>query len=179
MRAARALAVAAPLALALCLWAPRAEAQNNNLNLEMLGVLLAPPAVAALICDFVTIGTLTTGHAYRGSTITGTIMGGVTTLFSFLAMAIALTSPNLFPVWIPASSVGLALGLGSVLVNIYGIAHPPPPEPEPARRLDLPSGGYRGRDPRSGAGRERVRFYPSVWVDRGGAGALGTIAVAL
>jgi hypothetical protein len=171
MRLNRSMRLAAPLALALCVAAPEARAQfgSGSSDYVLMSILVAPPALASLICDIVSVATLTNGYAYRGSAVTGTVFGGVTTLLSFLALVAGLTSSGVFEFWVPVGSVGIAMGLGSVLLGIYAITHPPPDKPG---TIDGP------RAPQVRAPGE-VTFLPTVFAARGGFGAAGLLTVSL
>lgn len=165
MKPARAVRLAAPLALALCLAAPEAKAQfGGGGDAAILMVLIAPPAVAALIFDTVNVATLANGYAWRGSAITGTVFGGVTTLLSFLALAAGLTGASTWEYFVPIGATGIALGLSSVLLGVYGLTRPPPPGPG-ARVAARASG--------------EVTFLPTVYAVRGGLGAAALLSVSL
>jgi hypothetical protein len=81
-----------------------------------------------------------------------------------------LTSSGVFEFWVPVGSVGIALGLGSVLLGIYGITRPPPDKPG---SIDGPRAPQVHRRP------GEVTFLPTVLTARGGFGAAGLLTVTL
>jgi hypothetical protein len=177
MKTTRAVRLAAPLALALCLAAPEANAQfGNSGDLAILAVLIAPPALASLIFDVVNLGTLANGHAFRGPAISGTVFGGVTTLLSFLALAAGVTSSSAYEYFIPLGATGVALGLSSVLLGVYAITRPPPPS---SPRSHIESGGPVDHQVPGTRASGDVIFAPSVYAVKGGLGAAAMLNVAL
>jgi hypothetical protein len=165
--------LAAPLALALCLAAPQARAQSSGSgDLAVLAVLIAPPALASLIFDTVNLVTVAGGYSYRGSAISGTVFGGVTTLLSFLALAAGLTSSFSYEYFVPLGATGVALGLSSVLLGVYSLTRPPPPT-EVRTGLNAPVVRAPSRPP------GEVTFVPTVYAVRGGLGAAGLLSISL
>lgn len=166
MSSARALTLAAPLALALCLAAPQARAQSGGGgDAAILMVLIAPPALASLIFDAVNLATLANGYAWRGPAITGLVFGGVTTLLSFLALAAGLTGASTWEYFVPIGATGIALGLATVLLGIYSLTRPPPPN--------------LGVRPLAARAAGEVSFLPTVYAVRGGLGAAALLSVSL
>lgn len=170
----RTLKLAAPLALALCLLAPQARAQSGGSgDLAVLAVLIAPPALASLIFDTVNLVTVAGGYSYRGSAISGTVFGGVTTLLSFLALAAGLTSSFNDEYFVPLGATGIALGLSSVLLGVYSLTRPGPPPP--GIRTEVAAPVVQAPSRPSG----EVTFVPTVYAVRGGFGAAGMLTISL
>ncbi len=122
-------------AVALVLWAVPAAAQGSGSE-AVLVLLVGPPALISVALDVALLSTLLTdGTAGRGRSISTMVFGVVAAGISAVCLGLGVSSRTSIPAWTVVSAAALGIGLGTLSVGVYGVAHPPdtPPEPEAPR----------------------------------------------
>lgn len=119
-----------------------AQAQGAGSEPSLV-LVLGPPALVTLALDVVLLQSLITeGTVPRGRAISAMAFATLTTAFSAICLALGLSSPRSSTAWNVTSASALAVGVGSMVLGIWGSAHP---EQEP-ERIPLPPAAPRRRE---------------------------------